>query len=159
MASKIVRMMAGLAACCLLAAARPLPPDFMGPPPPQNRIQRPFDLIELIPVLRDINRMIPRNFSLARHKFRVINANRIIIEKKFEDLRCRLRRKNSIVTFSYNGGAGSAGSLMVDVPLFYAESFRPSGWGRYPVGNYTVTLDRSGGSPEDKISMCVQTRF
>src|SRR5260370_41102583 len=41
--------------------------------------REPLDLLNLIPVVRDINRMIPRQFSLAEHDVR-LSPDKVIIE-------------------------------------------------------------------------------
>ncbi|OGR85003.1 MAG: hypothetical protein A2901_06045 [Elusimicrobia bacterium RIFCSPLOWO2_01_FULL_54_10] len=127
--------------------------------PEQHAIQKPMDLLDRIPIVRDINRMIPRKFSLARHKFRFINLNRIIIEKSYESLHSRQALKNSIISMTYAGAAGGAAYINLEVPLFYSESLGGSKWSAYPAGNYTVDVDRGSGSAEERFFLTARARF
>ena len=112
---------------------------------PQKEIYKynePMDLIELVPILRDINRLIPRQFSLARHEF-LLDPRHITIRHEWLDLRTRAAAKNSIISLSYSSPMGYFGSRL-DVPLFYSSAQGFSDWSRYPLGNYTMTLNRDG---------------
>lgn len=128
---------------------------------PQKEVYKynePADLIELVPVLRDINRMIPRQFSLAEHEF-LLNPSNITIRHELMDVRKRAAQKTSIISLTYSSPMGYFGSRL-DVPLFYSSKFGFSDWSRYPLGNYTMTLNRDnpfGG--ERTFYIKAQTRF
>lgn len=128
-------------------------------PPPPERFKEPGDLVDLIPIVRDINRMIPRNFTLANQDFKILN-NKLIINHEFLDYRARTARKASTISFSYSGGWGPTMNAQVDVPLFYSEHplIYGTGWSRYPVGNYTMTLNQ-GGNRDESVFIRAQTKF
>lgn len=126
------------------------------PKPAESRFNSPSDLIELIPIVRDINRMIPRNFSLASHHFELKSLNCLVIEKKLESIRRRRTRKNSVIAFTYAGPSRLC-NVDLNVPLLYSEGF--FGWESYPLGNYRLTLDRGGALEGETFRLTAQTRF
>ncbi len=118
----------------------------------------PFDLINLVPILKEINEMIPRQFSLASHDFR-LSPNQLVIQHVFMDVRTRNAPKNSIISFSYLSGGGYAGARL-DVPLLYSSEFGLTTWTPYPLGNYTWTFDRGIESTQQKtVYIRALTRF
>ncbi len=111
-------------------------------PPVTYKYNEPGDLINLFPLLKQINEMIPRQFSLADHEF-VLDTNRVVIRHSFYDTpRAKISSKLSVVSFTYSGNVGRAFATNLDVPLFYSSVFGFSDWSRYPLGNYTMTLSR-----------------
>lgn len=128
---------------------------------PQKEVYKynePADLINLVPILRDINEMIPRQFSLADHDVR-LDPSRIVIQHEWMDSRIRNAEKNSVITLSYFSTGGYFGSRL-DVPLFYSSQLGFSDWSRYPLGNYTMTFDRNSPfSPERAVYIRALTRF
>jgi hypothetical protein len=119
---------------------------------PRNEVikyNEPMDLIELIPVIRDINRMIPRQFSLADHEFR-LDPQKMVIQHEFLDLKARSSAKNSIISLTYTGVAGQLGTRL-DIPLFYSSVLGFSNWSRYPMGNYTMTINRDNPFSDEKL--------
>ena len=128
---------------------------------PQKEIYKynePYDLIELVPILRDINRMIPRQFALAEHEIR-LDARYITIQHEFLDVRTRRANKNSIISLSYSTPMGYFGSKL-DVPLFYSSQLGFSDWSRYPMGNYTMTLNRDNPFGDERaVYIKALTRF
>jgi hypothetical protein len=132
----------------------------METPEPADRIQKPEDLIDLIPFVRDLNRLIPRNFSLARHNFQIIN-DKIIINHEFLDVPTRNAVKTSLISLSYFGGWGPSVNAEVNVPLFYSQHplTSASGWARYPMGNYTMTLNRGNLFNDERVYLRAVTKF
>ena len=122
------------------------------------KYNEPIDLIELIPVIRDINRIIPRQFSLAEHDFR-LDPQKVVIQHEFLDAKARASKKDSIISLSYTGATGQLGTRF-DVPLFYSSVFGFSDWTRYPLGNYTMTINRDNPfSNERMVYIKALTRF
>src|SRR3989344_5321145 len=119
--------------------------DLLRPQKEVYKYNEPFDLINLVPILRDINELIPRRFSLAEHDF-VLAPQNITIRHEWMDVRSRRAEKTSIITLSYSGPSPSPGPYAgsrLDVPLFYSSRLGFSDWTRYPMGNYTFTFDRN----------------
>lgn len=134
-----------------------VPPVLLKEPPVTYRFNEPGDLIELIPIVRDINRMIPRRFSLANHQF-VLSSNQMVINHQFFDARARASSKTSVISFSYSGGVGHELTTQLDVPLFYSSLSNFAEMSAYPFGNYTMTINRDyriGNS----LYIRAQTRF
>ncbi len=128
--------------------------------PVPNKVNEPADLIDLVPVLRDIKRMIPKQFSIADHTCRV-SANQVVIEHRYEDKKISMvGTKNSIVSLSYSGALASDLSTLVHVPLAYksGDGIIMDGWARYPAGNYTITINRSVALM-NQIFLKAETRF
>ncbi len=112
---------------------------------PQKEVYKynePADLIELVPILRDINRMIPRQFSFADQEVR-LDPRRITIQHQWLDARARKTPKTSIISMSWSSSSGGLFSSKLDVPLFYSGTLGFSDWSMYPLGNYTMTLNRN----------------
>lgn len=129
------------------------------PPPPTNKYNEPADLINLVPILREINEMIPRQFALAEHQF-TLDPNRLVVEHSFYDSSySRMTQKTSIISFSYAGNLGRQFSTHLDVPLFYSSIFGFSDWSRYPLGNYTMTFSRDSFLPNETYYIRAITRF
>ena len=125
----------------------------------QCSINQPSDLIDRIPILRDFNRMVPRKFSLARHKIRFINASSVVIEKEFLDARDRSIPRNSIISFTYSGALGSSVSTFIEVPLFYSSFLGFTNWNPYSMGNYTITVNREISAPAERYNIVARARF
>ena len=127
---------------------------------PIYKYNEPADLIDLVPGLREIKAMIPRQFSLADHEF-VLDPQRITIHHEWMDVRSRRTEKTSIISLSYSGSSpGFYAGSRLDVPLFYSSHFGFSDWSRYPLGNYTFTFDRdSPFNREQKVYIRALTRF
>lgn len=132
--------------------------DFLHPVPIITKYNEPMDLIELIPVVRDINRLIPRRFSLVNHQF-TLSPDQMVIQHQFNDIRSKTAVKNSIVSLSYYGDFGRSLSTRLDVPLFYSSIFGFSDWSRYPLGNYTMTINRTDFINNGAVYIKAQTRF
>lgn len=129
------------------------------PPPVTYKYNEPADLVNLVPILREINEMIPRQFALAEHQF-ILDPNRLVIEHTFYDSSySRMTRKTSIISFSYAGNLGRQFSTHLDVPLFYSSIFGFSDWSRYPLGNYTMTFSRDSFLPNETYYIRAITRF
>ena len=132
--------------------------DILRPQKEVYKYNEPADLIELIPVIRDLNRMIPRQFSLANHEVR-LDPHFIRIQHEWLDVRTRTASKNSIISMTYSSPMGTFGSRL-DVPLFYSGALGFSDWSRYPLGNYTMTLDRDNpGGIDRSFYIKAMTRF
>ena len=132
---------------------------------PQKEVYKynePADLIDLVPGLRELKAMIPRQFSLAEHEF-VLDPQRITIRHEWMDVHSRRTEKNSIISLSYWGPGPSPGiyaGSRLDVPLFYSSRFGFSDWSHYPMGNYTFTFDRNSPfNNERAIYLRALTRF
>ncbi len=129
------------------------------PPPVVYKYNEPADLINLFPLLKEINEMIPRQFSLADHQF-VLDSNRVVIRHSFYDhRRARTANQSSIVSFSYSGNVGRQFSTNLDVPLFYSSILGFSDWSYYPLGNYTMTLSRDSFFTNETYYIRAITRF
>lgn len=130
---------------------------------PQKEVYKynePADLINLVPVLREINEMLPRQFSLAEHEF-VLDPQRITIRHEWMDVRSRRAEKTSIISLSYSGPSpGPYYGSRLDMPLFYSSRMGFSDWSRYPMGNYTFTFDRNNPfNSERAVYIRALTRF
>ncbi len=132
-------------------------PLLLNPSPVTYRFNEPGDLIELIPIVRDINRMIPRRFSLANHQI-VLSSNRMVINHQFFDARAKASSKISTISFSYSGSVGRELSTRLEVPLFYSSLSNFGRMSAYPMGNYTMTINRDY-DPVDALYIRAQTRF
>lgn len=133
--------------------------SFLKPAPVVTKYNEPWDLVELVPIVRDINRMIPRKFSLVNNDVR-LDSNQMVIVHQFLDARARSAAKQSVITFSYSGPLGSRMGTRLDVPLFYSPDFLSLfNWQSYPMGNYTMTISRNNPSGEDTLFIKAQTRF
>ncbi len=144
----------------LTRSSRVLPnPSVLRPQHETNRFNEPFDLVELIPIVRDINRMIPRSFSLADHEIQ-LDPRYMVIQHHFLDIQARSTAKTSVITFTYFGAMGSRLSTRLDVPLFYSSVMGFSNWSRYPMGNYTMRINRDNPfSEEGSVYIRALTRF
>ena len=117
-------------------------PYFLKPQPLRTRINEPADLLDLIPVVKEINQMIPRQFSLVNHEFSLA-TNQVVIQHHFYTERTKKSAKNSIISLSYYGDLGRQFETRVDVPLFYSPMVGVEDWNRYPMGNYTMTITQN----------------
>ncbi len=141
------------------AKRRAINKSVLFPPPVIYKYNEPGDLINLFPILKEINEMIPRQFSLADHEF-VLDTNRIVIRHSFYDTpRSRAASKFSVVTFTYSGNIGRQFSTNLDVPLFYSSIFGFSDWSRYPLGNYTMTFSRDNFLANETYYIRAITKF
>ena len=141
------------------APRRTVSPALLRPQAVIYKYREPMDLIELVPVLRDINRLIPRQFSLADHQL-LLDPDHVTIRHEFLDAETRRRPKSSIISFSYTGGMGQRLGTKLDVPLFYSSIFGFSNWSSYPLGNYTMTIDRAAPfQNENVLYIRALTRF
>lgn len=135
--------------------------NFLRHPPIKNKINEPSDLANLIPIIRDINRLIPRRFSLADHQV-TLNAHEMVIKHQFMDSKKKDAIKNSVITLGYDDVGGRNVDTYLEVPLFYSSASGPSlsDWYRYPLGNYTMRITRSSTfSPEERLYIRAITRF
>lgn len=127
------------------------------------KYNEPADLIELVPILRDINQFIPRNFSLAEHQF-ILSPNQMTVQHQFLDERTKRTPKNSFISFTYDEAFGNY-NTNVEVPLFYSpivglSGMRLSDWSRYPLGNYTMKIWRNEMYNNDnRLYIKAQTKF
>lgn len=131
--------------------------NFLKPVPEATRAGDPMVLLELFPWVREINRLIPRRFSLAEHDV-ILDPNQIVIRHQFLNTRVRQRAKNSLLTLSYSGALGREINTRMELPLFYSPALGLSGWERYPFGNYTMTILR-GSAGSEEIYLRALTRF
>ena len=132
---------------------------WLKPHPDVYQYNEPFDLINLIPIVRDINKIIPRQFALAEHQF-TLAPRQMVIQHEFLDVRTRTAEKNSIISFSYTGVMAGQLGTSLDMPLFYSSILGFSNWSRYPMGNYTMTIDRDNPfSDERMVYIKALTRF
>lgn len=123
------------------------------------KYNEPGDLINLVPFLKEINEMIPRQFSLADHQF-VLDTNRVVIRHSFyHSPHARNVNKSSVVSFTYSGNIGQQFSTNLDVPLFYSSILGLSDWSRYPLGNYTMTFTRDNYFANETYYIRAITRF
>ncbi|OGR52250.1 MAG: hypothetical protein A3I11_05350 [Elusimicrobia bacterium RIFCSPLOWO2_02_FULL_39_32] len=125
---------------------------------PQTKYNEPWDLIELIPVVRDINRMIPRRFSLVHHEFQLA-PNQLVIQNSLFEPKIKSRPKNSIIALHYSGGFSSGFGTQLEVPLFYSSVIGVSEWSRYPVGSYKMIIQQSDFSISETLFIRAQTKF
>lgn len=131
--------------------------NLLKPVPEDPRASDPMVLLELFPWVREINRWIPRRFSLAEHDV-ILDPNQIVIRHQFLNARARRTGKNSVLTLSYAGALGGEMNTRLELPLFYSPALGLFGWERYPFGNYTMTILR-GGSSSKEIYLRALTRF
>ncbi len=131
---------------------------FMMQKPPPLKYNEPADLIDLIPIIRDINALIPRSFSLAHHYFEV-TGQRMVIQHHNLDLRTRTATKKAIIALYYTGDIGTTMGTEVEMPLFYSSILGLSSWYRYPMGNYRMTLDQTQTNRRDIFYIKAQTKF
>ena len=130
---------------------------------PQKEVYKynePMDLINLVPGLRELNEMIPRQFSLAEHDF-ILAPQNITIRHEWMDVRSRRAEKSSVISLTYSGPSpGPYAGSRLDVPLFYSSRLGFSDWSRFPMGNYTFTFDRTSPfSSERAVYIRALTRF
>jgi len=125
----------------------------------ENIVNEPSDLIDLVPVLKDIKRMIPKQFTLANHTC-TVSQNQLIIEHHYDNIISKALPKNAIISLSYSGSMGDEFSTHLELPLAYkpTEGIRGD-WIRYPVGNYTVTVNRGLALANQSIFLKAQTHF
>ena len=124
---------------------------------PQYKYNEPADLIELIPIVRDLNRLIPKRFSIVNHQI-TLNSNEMVIKHHYLDVRAKRTRRNSIITVTYDDEGGLYNTYL-EVPLLYSPLFGFSDWSMYPVGNYTMRITRGGLFSEEKFYIRALTRF
>ncbi len=128
-----------------------------GPAP--NKVNEPSDLLDLVPVVRDIKKMIPKNFSLADHKCTLSSLNQLKIEHSYEEQDIvKTAAKNSIISISYSGPVATDISTQLYVPIAYKTDRAKRKWARYPMGNYTITVNRGVPAPQ-AILVKAETRF
>ncbi len=141
------------------SSKRKINPSFLKPEPVKTKINEPSDLLNLVPFIKEINQIIPRQFSLVNHEFR-LDPNQVVIKHQFLDERVRSVPKNSIISLSYYGDLGRQLETQLDVPLFYSSfyGYGISDWNRYPVGNYTMTITQNRYL-ENRLFIRAQTRF
>ena len=125
---------------------------------PQPKYNEPGDLIDLIPVVRDINALIPRNFLLAHHHFSIA-GDKMVIRHQNLDTRTQSSRKKAMIVFFYTGDMGTSMGTEVEMPLFYTSVIGLSDWYRYPMGNYQMTLNQSQTNGRDTFYIKAQTKF
>ena len=94
--------------------------------------------------------MTRRQFALAEHKF-LLDPSHITIRHEWMDSRIRKAPKSSIISLSYSSPGTNYFGSRLDVPLFYSSRFGLSEWSRYPLGNYTWTLDRTNSFSQERI--------
>ncbi len=125
------------------------------PPPKYNE---PADLIDLIPVIRDINALIPRSFSLAHHYFEV-TGQKMVIQHNNLDFKTRVAPKKAIIALYYTGDIGTSLGAEVEMPIFYNSEIGLANWSRYPMGNYRMTVDQTHLNQRDIFYIKAQTKF
>lgn len=125
---------------------------------PQTKYNEPWDLVELIPIVRDINRLIPRHFSLANQQFQLA-ANQVVIQNRLFESRIKSKPKNSIIALQYSGGSTSGFGTQLELPLFYSSVIGISEWSRYPVGSYKMIIRQSDFSISESLFIRAQTKF
>lgn len=130
----------------------------LNPEKEEIKYKEPLDLIELVPVLRDINRMIPRKFSLAEHQV-TLAPREINIRHELYNARVRSAEKTSIISLSYSSGLGPEVGTRLEVPLFYSSYLGLTRWEPYPAGNYTMRFTRDGGGAPQELFIRAQTKF
>ena len=128
---------------------RPIPPD---------KYQEPSDLIDLVPVLRDINAMIPRRFSLFNHQV-TLNSNEMVVKNYFLSEEQKRVPKNSVIFLGYDD-LGERMDTYFEMPLFYSSETTLAGWTHYPLGNYSVRMMRAQEEArEDRLYLKARVRF
>jgi hypothetical protein len=127
------------------------------PPPP--KYQRPEDLIELVPVLRDLNRLLPRHFSLADHNV-VLSPDAMEVSHSYHPPGMSRLPKNSMVIFGYEDFSPRWNQTF-EMPLFFSPQSNFGDLAPYPFGsNYTWRVTRGdSGRTEFYYYLRARTRF
>jgi len=123
--------------------------------PVHYKYNTPEDLLNLIPGVREINRLIPRQFSLADHRID-LDPRSMVISHEFLDSKTRASPKNSIISMTYSSLGRQFGTHL-DVPLFYSSIHGFSNWSAYPLGNYTMTINKHN-KIRDEILLYIKAR-
>lgn len=126
-----------------------------GPPTQYNE---PADLVDLIPIVRDIKALIPHRFFLAYHNFEV-KGHTMVIHHRNLDRRTQLSPKRATIALEYTGDIGTSFGTEVEMDLFYTPALGLTNWSRYPLGNYRMTLDQTQIYRRDALYLKAQTKF
>lgn len=126
---------------------------------PEAKVKEPADFIDFVPVLRDIKRMIPKQFQLANHKCKA-SLNQLVIEHRYDNMVSKALPKLATFSVSYSAPVGDGISTHVDLPLAYKPGKGIRGeWNAYPLGNYTVTVNRGDSAATQVVYFKAEARF
>lgn len=126
---------------------------------PETKVKEPADFIDFVPVLRDIKRMIPKQFQLANHKCKA-SLNQLVIEHRYDSMASKALPKHATFSVSYSAPVRDGISTNVDLPLAYKPDAGIKGdWNAYPLGNYTVTVNRGDDHATQVVYFKAEARF